>query len=67
MRLIIEIDGEIHQQRQDYDAIRDEYLRMMGNKILRFENARVLNNLIDVLQEISQFIAEDKNSNDGRT
>ena len=67
MRLIIEIDGEIHQQQQDYDAIRDEYLRMMGYKILRFENARVLNNLIDVLQEISQFIAEDNNGNDGRT
>jgi 5-methyltetrahydrofolate--homocysteine methyltransferase len=67
MRLIIEIDGEIHQQRQDYDAIRDEYPRMMGNKILRFKNARVLNNLIDVLQEISQFIAEDNIGNDGRT
>jgi len=58
MRLIIEIGGDIHQQQQEYDTTRDEYLRMMGYKILRFEHAKVLNNLNDVMKELSQFLPD---------
>ena len=67
MRLIIEIDGDIHQQQQDYDATRDEHLRMIGNKILRYENARVLNNLNDVMTELSQFLTDRDNWDEGTT
>jgi len=67
MRLIIEVDGEIHQQQQDYDSIRDDNLRMMGYKILRFENVKVLNNLNDVLKVISQFLTDGDNLDEGTT
>ena len=41
-RLIIEVDGEIHQLQKKQDTIREEHLRQYGYQILRFSNEDVL-------------------------
>ena len=53
-RLVIEIDGGIHRQQQEYDAAREEYLRARNYKIIRFTNEEILQNLPTVLSRITQ-------------
>jgi very-short-patch-repair endonuclease len=40
--LIVEIDGDIHAQRQEYDADRASILEGMGLRVVRFTNEQVL-------------------------
>ena len=41
-KLIVELDGGIHETQVEYDQIREEILREMGFSILRFPNEEVL-------------------------
>jgi very-short-patch-repair endonuclease len=50
----IEIDGDIHKQKQGYDEYRNEFLKNIGIKTLRFTNANVLNNTKQVLEIIKE-------------
>jgi very-short-patch-repair endonuclease len=52
--LAIEIDGEIHKQRLDYDEYRDAYLNSIGIETLRFNNQEVIDNINLVLDKIKQ-------------
>jgi len=52
--LVIEVDGEIHQQQREYDAKRDSVLTNMGLTVLRFTNRDVFQNLPQVLKSISE-------------
>jgi very-short-patch-repair endonuclease len=54
-KLIIEIDGKIHDFHMDYDKNRDEILTTMGMKILRIKNKEV-GNVSEVLKKIEKFI-----------
>lgn len=51
-RLIIEVDGEIHDQQREYDAARTERLHQLGYRVIRFQNREILSNLSQVLQKI---------------
>ncbi len=51
-RLIIEVDGEIHTQQKEYDALRTEYLNAAGFEVIRFTNAEVLNDIQTVINKI---------------
>jgi very-short-patch-repair endonuclease len=51
-RLIVEVDGEIHQQQQDYDLARTEHLKDYGYTVIRFSNEAVESNLETVLATI---------------
>tara|TARA_R110000796_G_scaffold18693_2_gene56563 strand:- start:678 stop:1043 length:366 start_codon:yes stop_codon:yes gene_type:complete len=53
-RLIVELDGEIHNnpQAMDYDEKRTAYFNKMGYKVIRFENKMVFDHLESVLSEI---------------
>ncbi len=44
-RLVIEVDGSIHEQQQEIDAIRQEFLEALGFRVLRFTIAEVLHRL----------------------
>lgn len=55
-KLAIEIDGEIHKSRKDYDEYRDEYLKSAGITTLRFKNEDVVSNLNYVLSEIKSYL-----------
>jgi very-short-patch-repair endonuclease len=54
LRLVIEVDGEIHQQQHEADTARTEKLQHLGCTVLRFSNDDVLANLNTVLTEIAQ-------------
>ena len=41
-KLIVELDGAVHEGREDYDDLRTETLERYGYVVLRFPNARVL-------------------------
>ncbi len=54
LHLIIEIDGPIHDQQKEYDVAREDYLHLMGYKVLRFTNDQIQNHLVSVLANISE-------------
>lgn len=58
-RLIIELDGEVHNtpEQKKKDGIRDKYLRSLGNKILRFNNAELFENTENVLKVIEKSLS----------
>jgi very-short-patch-repair endonuclease len=51
-KLVIEIDGETHDGRQDYDQARTKILNKLGINVLRFTNLEVLGDLSGVLERI---------------
>ena len=55
-RLIIEVDGEIHDNEENRasDQFRTQILHHLGWKVIRFRNAEVINNLPGVLARISK-------------
>jgi very-short-patch-repair endonuclease len=56
-RLVIEVDGLIHQYQGEEDTIRQEYLESLGLKVLRFSNDAILNDINDVMKPINVFLA----------
>lgn len=58
-KLIVEIDGEIHQQQIEYDAERDQFLSTRGLRLLRIKNEEVRRNLESVLRRISMACCEE--------
>ncbi|MCA9234443.1 MAG: endonuclease domain-containing protein [Planctomycetales bacterium] len=45
VQLIVELDGESHNGREDYDRQRSEYLGRLGFRVIRVSNDDVLHNL----------------------
>jgi len=54
--LAIELDGAIHANRVEYDREREQVLRSLGIKVLRFKNEQVINSLDSVLKTIKRTI-----------
>ncbi len=57
-KLIIEVDGEIHNFQQEADALRTERLNELGYEVLRFKNEEVLTDVDNVLTKISTILAQ---------
>ena len=55
--LAIEVDGEIHVKRSDYDNERTKYLNSAGIKVIRFTNEQVLKKLNWVIAEIERSVS----------
>jgi very-short-patch-repair endonuclease len=51
-RLILEVDGPIHDQQTEQDAYRTDYLSFLGYRVLRFRNEEVMHNLPTILARI---------------
>lgn len=54
MKIIIEIDGETHftDEQKALDSKREDYLRSLGLKIVRYTNDEIMKNLEGVLEDI---------------
>ena len=52
--LIIEVDGEIHNQKQEYDRQRDKIWLAKNLHILRVTNQQVIKNINLVLNSIAE-------------
>jgi very-short-patch-repair endonuclease len=57
-KLVIELDGPIHDKQKEYDKNRDKYLKAVGNVILRFKNEQVASDLPSVLNNILQIASQ---------
>ncbi|MBT9540433.1 endonuclease domain-containing protein [Thiobacillus sp.] len=53
-KLIVELDGGQHQERIEYDAARDAWLKSEGYVVLRYWNNEVMGNLEEVLEDIGR-------------
>ena len=51
-RLIIELDGDTHVNRERYDEARSEFLRKQGYRVIRFCNSDVHENIEGVMEAI---------------
>jgi very-short-patch-repair endonuclease len=51
-RLVVEVDGEVHDYTQEEDAIRQDFLESLGLRMVRFRNEEVLNEIDGVVEEI---------------
>ncbi|MEP6985371.1 MAG: endonuclease domain-containing protein [Chloroflexota bacterium] len=58
MKLVVEVDGEIHAYTKQDDAVRQEFLENLGLKVIRFSNDRVLNHTNNVIETIRQTIID---------
>jgi very-short-patch-repair endonuclease len=52
--LVIEVDGAIHEQQRESDALRHEIIESLGLRFLRFSAAEVEHNLNGVLDVIKR-------------
>jgi very-short-patch-repair endonuclease len=64
-RLVVEIDGPVHQAQCQSDAERQSLIEAQGYQVIRFTNEEVINHLQDVLAAILEMVCEDRDSNRG--
>jgi very-short-patch-repair endonuclease len=57
-RLIVELDGPIHENQHEHDKKRDIALTELGFRIVRFANREVIENLKEVLNRILRHCQE---------
>ena len=55
-RLVIEVDGSIHDQQVEQDKARTQHLEAYGYRVIRFRNGEVLHDLPTVLAQIEQAV-----------
>jgi very-short-patch-repair endonuclease len=56
--LVIEIDGESHSGKFDYDMRRQQFLESMGLAVLRFNDTEVKKDMDNVMMAIDGWIAD---------
>jgi len=57
-KLVVEVDGGIHDQQQTYDNARTQHLESFGYSVVRFSNEAVIHDLPAVLTQIAQAAEE---------
>lgn len=57
-RLIIEVDGPVHDQQVSYDQSRDKFFSTFGYRTLRFKNEEVDQCLDDVILRIGKTLSQ---------
>ncbi|AIT08999.1 DNA methylase [Candidatus Francisella endociliophora] len=55
LQLVIEIDGLSHNDKYEYDRIRDSYLLGLGLKVLHIQDIDVKNNLDGVMKYLKDY------------
>jgi very-short-patch-repair endonuclease len=56
--LVIEIDGESHRYREQYDDERTHYLERCGYRVVRYPNADVLRDADAVAKDVRKMLAD---------
>ena len=55
-KLVVELDGRIHERQKDYDELRTHIINRLGVEVIRFTNAEIEHNLDGVLNKIRQVL-----------
>ena len=51
-KLVVEIDGKIHDNQKEYDEYRTHIINNLGYRVVRFKNYEVLNNFPSVINKL---------------
>jgi very-short-patch-repair endonuclease len=54
--LVIEIDGRSHDNKKEYDELRQKYLESLGLRVFRIADFDVRNNLSVVMKELEDYL-----------
>ena len=54
-KAVIELDGPIHESREEYDQFRDDEMRLKGLHVLRLQNEK-LSDMHGALEKIASFL-----------
>jgi imidazole glycerol-phosphate synthase subunit HisF len=67
LKIIIEVDGSVHNLKEvkESDAVREDDIKSLGIKVIRFTNAEIRNDVEDVIKKLENIINEIK-TNEGR-
>lgn len=57
MRVVVELDGALHENRKDYDAERDRYLTNAGFKVMRLRNEDLAGALAATMKFVEHTLA----------
>lgn len=60
LKLVIEIDGRIHETQQEYDEARGYVINELGYKVIRFKNEEVLSDIRGCLKKLPVPLEEGK-------
>jgi len=60
VKLIIEIDGPIHNNQKEYDVYRQQVIESSGFTVIRFTNDEVNNQIIQVCRKIELYLPDFK-------
>ena len=53
VKLVVEVDGDSHAEREEYDEKRTYWMNLKGLRVVRFANEDVIKNLDTVVQSIA--------------
>ena len=56
--IVIEIDGSSHNDKEEYDRKRQQFLESLDLKVYRISDFRVKNDLLNVMKELEDYIIE---------
>jgi len=56
LKLVIEVDGEVHKDKGETDIVRQSKLESLGLKVLRFKARDIMKNCTDVIESIINYI-----------
>jgi very-short-patch-repair endonuclease len=59
LKLVIEIDGDSHEGKEDSDRIRQEKIEVLGLRVLRYSDSEVKTNLDGILMHLKEWIEEE--------
>ncbi len=57
--LVIEIDGASHDNKEEYDQKREDYLISLGLKVYKISDLRVKHDLNNVMMELEKYIIKE--------
>ncbi|WP_336518057.1 endonuclease domain-containing protein [Pollutibacter soli] len=55
-KFVLELDGDYHLHRKEYDQIRDKEMEVQGIRVLRISNDLILKNYREALEKIKLFL-----------
>jgi len=59
-KLIVELDGAVHDSQVDHDQARTEYLQQFGYRVVRFRNEEVLDNRESIRARLLRLVNEQR-------
>ncbi|OGI12338.1 MAG: hypothetical protein A2Y40_03450 [Candidatus Margulisbacteria bacterium GWF2_35_9] len=51
-KVVVEIDGSIHEKQKDYDKLREYIINILGIKVIRFKNNDIKNNISYIVEQL---------------